>query len=673
MLLRDGSWAAGWKRLPQKQTRHYRHIDGQASQDSEQHVNRGDDPNQGQHQPNKTPFGDRRTVWVMALGAIVTLLLATVWYVVSHNDRIYEGVTISDVSVAGLTRPQAATALHGWLKERQDDKVILHYADYLRQATWAELGTELDVNSAVEEAYSVGRRGSWPERCVDILGALTGGRLISLQAHIGQTGLRNTLMEIAREVDRDPVDGEISLVAANVIVFPPRAGRYLDVNATVAKLLKTFEQGTSPVVSLVVIENVRPKIDEPQVREAEATVRRLLNGPLRLTFEGMSWSLPPDLIAALVVIDKEAEGDRASLTVTLDREGLQTIVEKMASEIDTPPADAEWVFTGSSVEVTRESVVGLKLDVDEAVEMAMAALRTEVSREVELPVEKTPPGLSSEEVRGWGIRELVAQASTDYYSGEERMHNIELAAQRLDGTLIPQGQTFCLNDALGSVSSETGYQQAYVIVRGETIPGMGGGLCQVASTLFHAVFWGGYRIVERYPHEYHMPRYESTWNGITYKGLDATIDAGVPFTFENNGPSALFLRCWADGTYLHMALYGTEPTWQVSVSDYSIENVQPAIQQIFKRQTSELPAGKEVKVETATEGFNSALTRVVSEDGRPIDTYTVYSSYRATADVYLMGIGTPATTVGHEPSPSVTDPANPTPGDQPEAESSGPQ
>ena len=580
------------------------------------------------------------------LGTIVALLLAAAWYVTAHNDSIYEDVTISDVPVAGLTRSQATTALDSWLKRRQADEVTLRYADYERQTPWADLGPDLDVDSAVEEAYSIGRQGSWPERCVDILSALTGRRRISIQAHIDQGRLRHALLEVASEINRDPVDGELSLVAANVIVFPPRPGRYLDTNATAVKLLQTFEQGIPPVVDLVVIENVRPRIDEPQVQAAAATARRLLSGPLRLAFEGMSWSLPPDLIAKLITFDKRMMDDHASLTVSLDRGGLETIIEKVANEIDTPPVDAEWVFTGSSIEVTRESEIGLKLDIERAAAVAAAALETEANREVELPVAKTMPSLTSEEVRGWGIRELVAQASTDYYSGEERMHNIEVAAQKLDGILIPRGQTFCLNDALGQVSAETGYQQAYVIVQGETIPGMGGGLCQVASTLFHAVFWGGYRIVERYPHEYHMPRYESTWNGITYKGLDATIDAGVRFSFENNGPSALFLKTWADGRYLHIALYGTAPTWQVSISDYSVENVQPAIHQVFKRQTSDLPAGKEVQVERATEGFNSRLTRVVSDNGQTIDTYTVSSSYRATADVYLIGIGATAITVG---------------------------
>jgi vancomycin resistance protein YoaR len=263
---------------------------------------------------------------------------------------------------------------------------------------------------------------------------------------------------------------------------------------------------------------------------------------------------------------------------------------------------------------------------------------------VALIVEETKPKLTSEAITNWRINGLVANTQTNYFSGKERMYNIEKAAGALNGYLIPQGEVFSLNEALGVVSAETGYKQAYIILNGETVPGMGGGLCQVATTLFQSVFWGGYTVVERYPHDYHMTRYESTWNGVTYKGLDAAFDAGVDFKFLNDGPSALYLQVSTDGENFSVNLYGSKPDWKVGISAYNLRNLRASGHQRIVRQSAELPKGEEVQIEKANDGFDSSITRIVTSADGSSESYTVNSSYRPTEDVFLLGTGPVRTT-----------------------------
>lgn len=597
-------------------------------------------------QPPLLPAGAHLPLWlhVVALSAIALLLLATAWYLVTHSDKVYRGISVATVELSDLTPAQAKDVLRDWAQRRAASTLILQYAGYQQNVSLGELGFELDVEAAVDAAYGIGRNGTWLERGRDIFEAFTMGKKIPDQPHINRDRLRDVLARIAEDIDQDPVDGRIELHGSDISVIPPVAGRYLQIADTFERVVAALEQPTPTAVDLAVIDNVRPEVDESQLNEAAAATRRLLSGPVTLRFGERTWELTLEQLADSLRFEKRKVDNITSLSVDIDDQRLETMITSLAAEIDRSPTEARWRFTGSSVEVTRESQEGLKLDVPATVALVEQAAQSDASRDVSLPVARVQPGLTGDEIRSWGIREQVGAAVTDYYSGEERMHNIELAASRLDGTLIPRGQTFCLNDALGEVSTATGYQQAYVIIAGQTVPGMGGGLCQVASTLFQAVFWGGYRIVERWPHEYHMPRYESTWHGVTYKGLDATIDAGVRFTFQNNGPSALLLKTSTDGRNLYVSLYGTKPTWQVSITNYSITNVRPAIRHTTRNLTPELPAGKEVLVEKATDGFDSSITRLVSDNGSTIDEYTVRSSYRATGDVYLVGTGSAANT-----------------------------
>jgi vancomycin resistance protein YoaR len=570
---------------------------------------------------------------------VFLFVVGLVWFVVSYDGKIYRGVSAVGIDISGFTKAEAETQLENWLAECENQPFALRYAEFEQYRTLGEMGLQPDTAAIAAAAYDVGRAGFSFESLREILGSAFGGHRIAGSPFINQTLLNEKIHALADKLDREPQDGSLSLARGTVTTKPPIPGRSLNQAATMNQLLAMLDSGRLSTIALPVVDNIRPDIDENQLDAAVAQANSILEQPLVLSYDTRRWEYAAPDVAELLLTEKTVANGHPALVIKADEKTITDLVQQIAKQVNQTSVEAQWRFNGTAVEVTRASQIGLQVDITDTSDKIAKTLIEAESKQTTLTVEKTYPKLSTETIKNWRINGLVANAQTNYFSGKERMHNIETAAVKITGFLIPQGEVFSLNDALGTVSTATGYQQAYIILNGETVPGMGGGLCQVATTLFQAVFWGGYTITERYPHDYHMPRYESTMNGVTYKGLDATIDSGVDFKFLNDGPSALYLQVSTDGQNFSVNLFGSKPDWKVDIGAYNLTNIRPTGNQKIVRQSAEVPVGQEVQVEKATDGFDSAITRIVTttEGGR--ESYTVYSSYRPTQDVFLVGTG----------------------------------
>jgi vancomycin resistance protein YoaR len=256
------------------------------------------------------------------------------------------------------------------------------------------------------------------------------------------------------------------------------------------------------------------------------------------------------------------------------------------------------------------------------------------------------------------IRELIERVTTSYAGGSaERRYNVELAAQRINGVIVPPGGIFSFNDEVGEVSYRSGYKRGWGISRDEsggvvTIPSEGGGICQVATTVFHAVFWSGYQIVERNWHGYWIPRYGLPPKGM--KGLDATIDqvydkdgrlvSETDLRFKNNTDAPLLLQARFDGKTLTVSLFGTKPDWQVKIDAPKIEKVVKADTTPVRQTDPSLAAGTELQIESAQDGFQATIVRTVSRVGKVLEQRSFVSTYRPSRNVFVSGPkpGTPA-------------------------------
>lgn len=265
-------------------------------------------------------------------------------------------------------------------------------------------------------------------------------------------------------------------------------------------------------------------------------------------------------------------------------------------------------------------------------EEALAAYREALGKgrkSFRLPVRYTLPSPNLQDLYAQGVREHLATGETSFRgSSPERVHNIRTAASFLDGILIPKG-LFSFNQALGPITEERGFKEAFVIVGDRTEQGLGGGVCQVSTTLFRAFFLAGLPIRERHPHSYQVAYYRPT-------GLDAAVfQPYKDLKVENDTPGALWVQASIQGTTLRFHLFGTkdrEVRWE---GPFFLERTPPLPPREIPDPT--LPPGKRKQVDFAAEGAVVEVRRYVRYgDGRRVEERFL-SRYHPWGAVYLVG------------------------------------
>jgi hypothetical protein len=246
------------------------------------------------------------------------------------------------------------------------------------------------------------------------------------------------------------------------------------------------------------------------------------------------------------------------------------------------------------------------------------------------------------------LKDRLGTAQTSYAGSiAERAWNVELATRRLTGTRVAPGEVFSFNEAVGATTLKTGFKVGYGIRssgdRPQTVPSVGGGICQVATTVFQAAFWAGLPFVERHHHLYWIPRYGQPSSGRT--GMDATVDdPGVDLKFRNTTGDWIRLDGWTDDQNVGFTIVGVDPGWRVEASQPAVTNRIPTSQAPVRQYDASLPAGKELWVEHAEDGFTVRMTRRVLRGEALVDEYAFTNRYQPSRNVLLVG--------GRAPSPA---------------------
>lgn len=270
-------------------------------------------------------------------------------------------------------------------------------------------------------------------------------------------------------------------------------------------------------------------------------------------------------------------GREITLTADYNEELLKQKLDEIATQINTQPVNAAVNFYDSGTIEHIPGVIGKKLDtekVSESLKESLLALNLP-SGKIELKPEETAPFITTEDIQN--IDSVIGSYSTNYYPGS-RGDNIWLAANSLSDKIVKPGWTFSFNDTVGERTYSAGYQNAGVIVNGQTDVGVGGGVCQVSSTLYNAVLLAGLTPVERTPHYF-----KSSYIGA---GRDATVADGlIDFKFRNDLPHSVYLKTYASGSTLSIYILGTRA--DLDGANISIEregsDMSPSVYRVYTK------------------------------------------------------------------------------------------
>jgi vancomycin resistance protein YoaR len=216
-------------------------------------------------------------------------------------------------------------------------------------------------------------------------------------------------------------------------------------------------------------------------------------------------------------------------------------------------------------------------------------------------------------------------------SSSNRIHNVQLMAEYIDGTVIAPGATFSFNDSVGPRTVERGFREGQMIIGSLLLPSIGGGVCQTATTLFNNAFELGLPIVERHNHSFYISHYPM--------GRDATVSWGGPdFAFQNDLKTGILIKTTYTDSTLTFSFYGTKPDRRVEIS--TGERVNWRSPQASFALDPYAPRGSVRTVSGSNQaGFDVTVTRKVYEDGKLLRRDAVTSNYVAVGPTHIYGPG----------------------------------
>jgi vancomycin resistance protein YoaR len=259
---------------------------------------------------------------------------------------------------------------------------------------------------------------------------------------------------------------------------------------------------------------------------------------------------------------------------------------------------------------------------------------------------KNPPIIDQTKGEDVGVRELIHSETSYFYgSGESRVQNIQAAASKFHGLMVAPGETFSMASAIGDITLDNGFAEALIIIGGQTVKGVGGGVCQVSTTLFRAAFFAGFPIVERHAHAYRVYYYEKVaGNQINtdLAGLDATVFVPiVDLKFVNDTPNWLLMETYVNpsASSITWKFYSTSDNRRVEWNTTGATNIVPAPAPVY-RENSDLPNGTIKQVDWAADGADVTVNRTVYRNDEVYLQDTIYTHYEPWSNVFEYGPGT---------------------------------
>lgn len=321
---------------------------------------------------------------------------------------------------------------------------------------------------------------------------------------------------------------------------------------------------------------------------------------------------------------------------------IETTLTELSSQIDIPVQDALFQFENNKVTAFKASSNGRRVNKENSLDNFNKAVKSlphapSLFIIINIPVDTIYPKVTTDNANSFGIKERIGHGYSEFQGSiPGRIHNVALAANRINGTLIPPGETFSFNETLGDISAATGYQSAYIIKEGRTVLGDGGGVCQVSTTMFRAALNAGLPIKERQAHAYRVHYYEEAG----YKaGIDATVfSPSVDLKITNNTPAHILIQTKTDIKNLSLTfeLYGTSDGRNSQITEHVVgkEITPPAP---LYQDDPTLKVGVVKQVDWAAWGAKASFRYTVTRGKETLEDTTFMSNYRPWQAVYLKG------------------------------------
>jgi vancomycin resistance protein YoaR len=544
------------------------------------------------------------------------IVLVLPLFFAGSKDRLAAGTRIAGIDVGGLTAAQAKAQLTRQAARLSTVPVTFSAGGKRFRLTAKQLGVAADWGAAVDSAV---RNGGG-------IGIVRGYRRLSLElfpqdlappVRAYDAGLDYELQLIAQAVNAPARDARLVRRGLHITIAAGSSGRTLDRTVAREEIVGALASLSRAPVSLPV-RFAPPQATIESLTPAQRKASLVVSAPVRVIVGDTTLRIPRWRLATILDLR----------TVRFSGPAADRYFARLAKQVDRAPKDAGFEVVGDTISVV-PSEPGLELDVPRAATSILAAASRTANRVTRLPLAVAQPKRSTAAAQAMGITGVVGTYETVYGGDPNRIHNVQLVAHLVDNKLIAPGTTFSFNGTTGERSAAKGFLEAPVIVNGELQTGLGGGVCQVSTTVFNAAFEAGLPITARTNHALYISHYPL--------GRDATVNyPDTDLKFVNDTGHWLLLRTFVGPSSLVVSLYGTPVHRRVESIAQPLRYVSaPPVQ---KTVDATLKPGQTVVDDPGVPAQSTSVERkVYSSDGKLLSDATWYSSYRAEPKIVRVG------------------------------------
>lgn len=574
------------------------------------------------------PEHRRRDTWALVgLGLFAAFMLVGF---VATGLRMPAHATVGGIDVSGLTPDQARMTVERELGGRTQEPLTVVAGDRRMTLDPVRAGLGVDVDASVRAAG--GFHSVNPVRMVRLLFGDEHAPLV-VRAHTKE--LEAAIADVAETVDEPPVEPLVTFDGTDPQVRKPEAGRVVDQEAAAAALRSAYLVKDEVEIPL---KTAKPAVGQRRLDIAmKRIVEPAISGPVTVRVGDQRISLPVSAYTPALSVRVVGVALRPHLDVDKLREPLTSATTGLAKDaVDATVA----IDHGKPVIVPAKPGVGLRPD-EMAVKLIPAITQTGAARSVTVESKVVPPKFTTDDAKKLNITQKVSEFVTYFPYARYRNVNQARAAELINGTIVKPGDTFSMNDTVGERDEDNGFVKGIVIGEGAVYQEQyGGGVSQVATTMYNAAFFAGLEDVEHHPHLFYIGRYPL--------GREATLWYGqLDLRFKNTLDSGLLIHTWVvPGTTtrrgeMHVEMWGTKK-WDIEAEASDEYN--------DRKPTTRYDDTDTCIKQPATDGFDIDITRKFRELGSDkVDkTDSTHVSY-APSDKVVCG---PAPT----PTPTVTEP-----------------
>ena len=532
----------------------------------------------------------------IALAVLFSAYLGTAWFLGRH---VPASTTVAGVPIGGMTPAAAERTLGRALGGRQDATITVTAGEKSAQLKPADAGLALDLPGTVDtlSGFSLKPSHLWNH--------LTGGDAEPLKTSVDRDKLEAAVKGIESSLDTPVVQGSITFPSGKAVVVQPVAGATLSVPGTADEVAARWP-AKGPIGAK--FDTVEPEVPADEVqRAATEFAKPAMSGPVTVVVGAKKFSLKPAQYAPALSM-KAQDG---KLTPAVDDAKLVAAVRGAAAAagLETKAVDAKITFKGTKP-VVIPSATGSTLD-DASVVKAVVPALTSASRTATVTAKTLQPKLSTAQANKIKPKEVISSFTSVFPYNPPRTENITIAARTLNGAYVAPGETFSLNQRLGQRTAAKGYNSAPVINNGRLTTDYGGGISQLSTTLFNAVFFSGAKIEEHHPHSFYISRYP--------EGREATISwPDVDNRFTNDTGNGILIQAYVSDSSVTVTFHGTK-VWDVEASKGPRRNiVQPK---------SIVDDAKGCVTQTPSPGFDVTVTRIFKKAGKTVRTSQFNTHY----------------------------------------------